>query len=77
MKSNPYYSCYRKSSNKRPKIPLYFRIFTKARKSSWSRSPPSPFCRHLALEFPTPETMREGVQTFGATMFWIVRVDKH
>lgn len=45
MKSNPYYSCYRKSSNKRPKIPLYYRIFTKARESSWSRSPPSPFCR--------------------------------
>ena len=37
IQSNPYYSYYRESSNKRPKISLYFCIFTKARKSSWSR----------------------------------------
>ena len=29
------------------------------------------------LEFPNPETIRERVQTFGATISGIVWVDKH
>ena len=47
MKSNPYYSYYHKSSNnERPKISLYFCIFTKARKFFWSRLASLAFLSH-------------------------------